>query len=47
VDEWAEPTTPGLYYSVSGTPLLVRNLLRLALLLEGEEDILGVDRHSR
>ena len=47
LDEWAEPNTPGLYYSVSGTPLLVRNLLRLALLLEGEEDILGIDRHSR
>ena len=46
-DERAEPPTPGLYYSVSGTPLLVRNLLRLALLQEGEEDVLGADRHSR
>jgi hypothetical protein len=47
VDEWAEPTTPGLYYSISGTPLLMRTLLRLALFQEGEEDLIGVDVHSR
>ena len=47
MDPWAEPNTPGFYYSVSGTPLLVRNLLRLALLQEGGKDLLGMDRHSR
>ena len=47
VDEWAEPNTPGYYYSVSGTPILVRTLLRLALLEEGADDILGIDKHPR
>ena len=47
VDEWADPPSPGFYFSVSGTPQLTRTLLRLALLMEGEDDFLGVDKHSR
>ena len=47
VDEWADPPSPGFYFSVSGTPQLTRTLLRLALLMEGEDDSLGVDKHSR
>ena len=47
LDEWAEPDTPGLYTSVSGVPMLIRNLLRLALKQEGVEDALGVDLYSR
>lgn len=47
VDPCAHPAIPGLYYSVSGTPILTRTLLRLALKLEGMEDLLGVDTYSR
>ncbi len=47
VDPWATPTTPGYYYSVSGTPSLVRNLLRLALVQSGRPDTLGIDLHRR
>lgn len=47
VDAWAQTRNPGFYYSVSGTPLLVRTLLRLSLLQEKEEDILGIDPHRR
>jgi len=47
VDPWAEPPSPGFYFSVSGTPLLCRNLLRVALRMEGEEDFLGCDQYSR
>ena len=38
---------PGFYYSCTGTPSLVRGLVRLALVLEGEQDILGTDAHFR
>lgn len=38
---------PGYYFSGTGAPSLVRNLLRLALLEEGKDDILGVDDHPR
>ena len=38
---------PAYYFSGTGAPGLVRNLLRLALLQEGEPDILGVDPHGR
>jgi hypothetical protein len=48
VDEWAtDPSSEGLYHSVTGTPLLVRTMLQLALIQEGQKDILGPDPHRR
>lgn len=38
---------PGFYFSNTGTPELVRQLLRLALLSEGEADLLGTSDHYR
>lgn len=47
-DPWiGSPPVRGYYYSVSGTPLLVRALLQLALVEENEDDILGIDLHRR
>ncbi len=47
-DEWAtDASTDGLYHSVTGTPLLVRTLLQLALVQEGQRDVLGPDPHRR
>lgn len=44
---YAGSERPGFYYSCTGTPSLVRGLLRLALLQEGQEDVLGTDTHFR
>jgi len=38
---------PGYYFSGTGAPQLARELLRLAMLQEGEEDLLGVSDHYR
>jgi hypothetical protein len=47
-DPWAtDASTAGLYHSVTGTPLLARTLLQLALAQEGAPDILGIDPHRR
>jgi hypothetical protein len=42
-----KPERPGYYLSGTGTPSLVRSLLRLALRLEGQPDFLGNDPHHR
>lgn len=47
IDPWTEPNSPGFYYSVSGTNNLLRSLLRLALLQEGQPDPLGPDPYRR
>jgi len=47
MDPWTEPNTPGFYTSVTGTPLLVRTLLRLALVQEGEGERLQADPYRR
>jgi len=47
-DQWAtDASTSGLYHSITGTPLLLRTLLQLSLVQEGQPDILGVDPHRR
>jgi len=47
-DPWInDPPVPGYYYSVTGTPLLIRSMLHLALIESGEDDILGPDLHRR
>ncbi len=47
-DPWLSASAaPGYYYSVTGTPLLLRSLLQLALAEAGEPDLLGVDLHRR
>ena len=46
-DPWSEPNTPGFYYSVAGTPNLLRALLRLAQVLDGQPDSLGPDPYRR
>lgn len=47
-DPWAtDASTPGLYHSITGTPLLLRTLLQLALIQEGQPNVLGPDPHRR
>jgi hypothetical protein len=47
-DPWAtDASSPGFYHGITGTPLLVRTLLQLALVQEGQPDFLGPDPHRR
>jgi hypothetical protein len=47
-DPWAtHPSASVLYHSITGTPSLVRTLLQLALVQEGQLDVLGIDAHRR
>lgn len=52
-DPWAEEDAKShkraslMYYSGTGTPLLVRSLMHLAILQTGTDDILGIDLHRR
>jgi hypothetical protein len=47
VDPWSTPNTPGFYYSCTGTPALVRTLLKLGLILKGKPEFLGIDSYHR
>ena len=46
-DPWTEPNTPGFYYSAAATNSLLRALLRLALIQEGQAQRLGADPYRR
>ncbi len=47
MDPWTTPNTPGMYYSCTGTPSLLRTILRLGLIQEGQDNLLGVDSYHR